>query len=126
MLIGELEEIIKRSETYPNIRFIASRWGERQGAPENTLTVLVGDWTITEKYGKPHLSKEHISHYNVPYPFVPRDTICDRNGVPIKRGYVGLLIEMLKDRVIRPTKEVRRALGDEWPKVRKMLNLGEV
>lgn len=113
MLIGELEDVIKRAEVYPQIRFVASRWGERQGAPEGTLSIVVGAWPLTEKYGKPYLSPDHKAVYNVPYPFVPADTIVGKDGFIKKRGYKSLLRDMIASRFIRETKEVRRLLDGE-------------
>lgn len=110
MYIGDLEELIKRNETYPQIRFIASRWGKRQGAPEGTLTVLVGDWPMTYKFGKPYLSPEHKAAYNIPYPFIPRDSVIGEDGTVLKRGYVSLLQALLNDRAIRFSPEIRSVL----------------
>lgn len=126
MYIGDLEDLIHEAKVYPNIRFISSRWGEKQGAPGGSLTILVGDWTMTEKYGKPHLSPEHVAAFNVPYPFVPKYSVIDKEGMVAKRGYVGLLSEMLAMRIIRPTKKVRAALGGHWDKLKREHSLEEV
>jgi hypothetical protein len=111
--IGDLEDLIKRNETYPNIRFIASHWGRRQGAPEDTVTVLVGDWPMTYKHGKPYVSPEHIGAYNVPTPFVPRDSIVAEDGSILKRGYRSLLMSLLNDRAIRPTEEIMGVINSQ-------------
>ena len=113
MLIGELEDVIKRAEVYPQTRFVCSRWGRRQGAPENTLTIIVGDWPMTYKYGKPYLSEQHKDAYNVSYPFVPAETQLDSEGGVKVRGYKGLLRDMLAKRYITETKEVRALLEGE-------------
>lgn len=113
MYIGDLEELIKRNETYPNIRFIASRWGKRQGAPDGTLTVLVGDWPMTYKYGKAYVSPQHIAAYNIPYPWVPRDAIAAEDGTILKNGYRTILRNLLRDRAIRWTPEIQRVLESE-------------
>ena len=113
MLIGDLEGVIKRAEKYPQIRFIASRWGERQGAPEGTLSILVGAWPITERYGKPYLSPDHKAVYNVPYPFVPADSILDKEGGVRKRGYRWLLGQLVREGYIDMTKEVEELLRGE-------------
>ena len=113
MYIGDLEDLIKRNETYPNIRFIASHWGRRQGAPEDSVTVLVGDWPMTYKHGKPYVSPQHVGAYNVPIPFVPRWSITDDDGTVRKRGYRSLLLSLLNDRAIRPTQEVMRIINSE-------------
>ena len=111
--IGDLEELIKRNETYPNIRFIASHWGRRQGAPEDSVTVLVGDWPMTYKHGKPYVSPHHVGAYNVPIPFIPKDSIVEADGTIIKRGYKQLLMSLLSDRAIRPTDEVMAVLNSQ-------------
>ena len=113
MLIGELEDVIKRAERYPQIRFIASRWGKKQGAPEDTLTLLVGAWPITERYGKPYLSPDHKAAYNVPYPFVPAESIVNEDGEVRKRGYRWILGQLVRDGYIDMTKEVENLLRGE-------------
>ena len=110
MYIGDFEELVKRNEVYPNIRFVSSRWGKRQGAPEGTCTVLVGAWPMTQKYGKPYLHPDHKGAYNVPIPFIPRHTIENEDGSIQKRGWESLLKMMLYDNVIRYSDEIRKVL----------------
>lgn len=110
MEIGKLEDVIKRAEVYPQIRFVASRWGRRQGAPDGTLTIIVGDWPMTEKYGKPYLSPHHKAAYNVTYPFVPAEDERLEDGQLVVRGYKSLLREMLAERYIRKTPAVAALL----------------
>ena len=112
MYIGDFEQLVHRNKKFPNVRFIASHWGKRQGAPEGTCTLLVGDWTMTYKYGKPYLSPEHIAAYNVPIPFIPPDHISEEDGTVKVQGWRPLLAEMLADRVILPTKEIMKVLAD--------------
>jgi len=115
MYVGDLEELIHRNKKFPNIRFISSHWGRRQGAPESSCTILVGDWPMTMKHGKPYVSPQHIGAYNVPVPFIPKFSEVGPDGSIKKRGWKQLLLSLLQDHAIRPTDEILEILEMRRP-----------
>ena len=73
--------------------------------------MLVGDW-LQDPWG--NLKPEHISAYNIPTPFIPEKTLYDgKTGRVIARGWRAIVSEMVQDRIIRPSREVERWLGEE-------------
>lgn len=116
MEIGQLEDLVHRSKRKPNIRFIASRWGKRQGAPDNTLTIMVGAYPVRHRdnSGFDLLDPDHITAYNVNYPWVPEfGRVDERTGRLVERGWRSLLAEMITDRTLRPTRDLERWLGTD-------------
>ena len=91
MYVGDFVELVERNKVYPNIRFISSHHGRRQGAPRDSMTVLVGDWSMTYKHGKPYLSPQHIGAYNLAVPFAPKHDIVAEDGMVITPGWAPVL-----------------------------------
>lgn len=116
MHIGELEDLIHASKRFPNIRFIASRWGKRQGAPSGTLTIMVGAYPSRhiDNNGRQLLDPDHVTAYNVTYPWIPEHSGFDeKTGRAVSRGWRSLLCEMITDRTLRPTRELERWIGTD-------------
>ena len=114
MDIGEFEDLVHRNAYRPNIRFISSRWGAVNGAPANTCTLLVGAWLPVQNTDDsvPTLNPEHVTALNVPVPWLPEHTVIDpASSRVVARGWRALLRELLLERVIRPSPEVRRLVG---------------
>lgn len=118
MWTDEFVDLIHRNAYKPNIRFISSRWGERNGAPAGTCTLLVGAWLPVrvsdhKELNNWHVHHDHVGAYNVALSQIPEYTIEKPDGEIIHRGWRGLLQWLIKDRVIRPSEEIRRLLGDQ-------------
>lgn len=107
--ISDLVELVARNAYRPNVRWITSRWGPRNGAPTESATLLVGDW-LFDSYG--NLKRDHETAYNVTTPFIPEYTIKDPETDRISAvGWRSFVIELVQDRVIRPSREVEKLLG---------------
>ena len=128
MDIGDFVDLIHRNAYKPNIRFISSRWGARNGAPANTCTLLVGAWLPVQKSEDvvPTLDPEHVTALNVPVPWIPEQTVVDpKTQRIVARGWRALLRELLLEHVIRPSHEVRRLLGPrEYERIQREGRLG--
>lgn len=104
MYIGDFEELVRRNAYRPHdIRFYSSRWGRHNDAPAGTCTMIYGP-------------QEDGVLMNVPIPDIPEYTL-DRvyeDGVTrvSLRGWKGLLQMMLSERILRPSDEIRRLLGN--------------
>lgn len=128
MDIGEFESLVHRNAYRPNIRFISSRWGAVNGAPANTCTLLVGAWLPVQNTDEsvPTVNPEHVTALNVPTPWIPERTVIDpKTQRIVARGWKALLRELLLERVIRPSVEVRRLLGPaEYERIQREGRLG--
>ena len=114
MWTDEFVDLVHRNAYKPNIRFISSRWGERNGAPAGTCTLLVGAWlpVVNSDEKKPwSVDPDHVAAYNVALSQIPEYTVYDEEGGLVHRGWKGLLQLLIADRVIRPSEEIRRLLG---------------
>lgn len=115
MPISEFQDLIHRNAYKPNIRWISSRWGARNGAPDGTCTMLVGAWLPVRNTNErvfQTVHRDHVGAYNVPTPVVPEFTDVDPESQEIlARGWRGLLPWLIADRVIRPSPEIETWLG---------------
>lgn len=107
--ITDIVELVARTAYRPNIRWISSRWGQRNNAPADCATMLVGGW-LQDAWG--NLNPHHVSAYNIPTPFIPEHTVYDPETGRIKaRGWRSIVAEMVIERIIRPDVHVERLLG---------------
>lgn len=114
MWTDEFVELVHRNAYKPNIRFISSRWGARNGAPAGTCTLLVGAWLPVRNTGErftPTVHSDHVGAYNVALSQIPEYTVEREDGEIVHRGWRGLLQCLIADRVIRPSREIEKLLG---------------
>ena len=57
------------------------------------------------------LHRDHVAAYNVALSQIPEYTVEKEDGEIIHRGWRGLLQCLIVDRVIRPSEEIRRLMG---------------
>lgn len=114
MWTDEFVELVHRNAYKPNIRFICSRWGARQGAPASTCTLLAGAWLpvhVSEEQRSYVVHKDHVGTYNVALSQIPEYTVEREDGEIVHRGWRGLIQWLIADRVIRPSPEIERLVG---------------
>lgn len=103
MPISEFVRIVQdnQNQHWGGVRVYSTRWGPRQGAPAGTCTMTFGDW-------------EEGWWYNVPIPNVPEKGQSVKphgKGKKLYEGWRTLLKDMVRSRLVRPTKELENVLG---------------
>jgi hypothetical protein len=114
MWTDDFVDLVHRNKYKPNIRFISSRWGERNRAPAGTCTLLVGAWLPsinTEERKTWRVHDDHVGAYNVALSQIPEFTQVRDDGEITHRGWKALLQILVNDRVIRPSREIEALLG---------------
>ena len=100
MNFEEFEDIVFRNMSFPNVRFILSRWGARQGAPRHNVAIVMGNSDLGDAY-------------NVPVPVIPEHTITHPDRpVIVARGWRELFRMLVDDGTVVESEEIRALLDN--------------
>lgn len=107
---SDFVELAYRNAYQPaNIRFLRNRWGAYHGLPTTICTMVVGD-------------SADGNARNIPTPQIPEYTVDRDDGEILHRGWKDLIVMMIRDRTLRPSRELEKILGkDLFDRARKGL-----